>query len=68
MQLIHANRYRDATMYTILSSGAHNPELTTPILGLFYETAFSQISLFLASFCSTFPAKEEAPSSVCAHP
>ena len=44
MQLIHANHYRDATMYTILSSGAHDPELATPILGNFTD------QLFLASF------------------
>ena len=27
-------QYRDATMYTIPSPGAHNPELATAILGL----------------------------------
>ena len=38
------------------------------IAHLAYATAFSQVSLFLASFWSIFPAKIEAPFRICAHP
>ena len=64
MQLIHANI---AMLQCILYSRQEPITLNLQLQYLAYETAFSQISLFLASFCSMFPAKVEAPSSMCAH-
>ena len=54
-------------MYLIMTGQLQEPIIVIRSLQLphlAYATAFSQISLFLALFWSTFPAKMEAPLHV----